>query len=142
MSMANSLESRVPMADPRLVRFALHTDFNLKLKGGATKWVLRQAVSDIIPADVLNRRKVGFDTPAEAWMRGPHREFVRDLLLSSAAKTRGYWSAAGVRAALDNTSSPYWFDIVWKLVSIEAWATGYLDAAPAKASAELIYDLA
>src|SRR5207248_9761615 len=64
MSMANSLESRVPMADPRIVRFALHTNFDLKLRGGATKWVLRQAVSDVIPSAVLNRRKVGFDTPA------------------------------------------------------------------------------
>src|SRR5207237_844538 len=44
MSMANSVESRVPMADPRIVRFALHTNFDLKLRGGATKWVLRQAV--------------------------------------------------------------------------------------------------
>jgi len=129
MSMANSVESRVPMADPRIVRFALHTNFDLKLRGGATKWVLRQAVSDVIPPAVLNRRKVGFDTPAEAWMRGPHRDFVRDLLLSSAARSRGYWSAAGVEAVLANTGSPYWFDMVWKLVSIEAWATGFLDSA-------------
>jgi asparagine synthase (glutamine-hydrolysing) len=142
MSMANSLESRVPLADPRIVRFALHTNFDLKLKGGATKWVLRQAVSDVIPPAVLNRRKVGFDTPAEAWMRGPHREFVRDLLLSSAAKTRGYWSAAGVQAVLDNTSSPYWFDMVWKLASIEAWATGYLDSLGARAHRELTRELA
>jgi asparagine synthase (glutamine-hydrolysing) len=139
MSMANGLESRVPMADPRIVRFALHTDFDLKLKGGATKWLLRQAVSDVIPADVLNRRKVGFDTPAEAWMRGPHREFVRDLLLSSGAKTRGYWSSSGVESVLDRTNSPYWFDMVWKLASIEAWARGYLDAAPAWAPAEVAY---
>lgn len=129
MSMANGLESRVPMADPRVVRFALHTNFDLKLRGGATKWVLRQAVSDVIPADVLNRRKVGFDTPAEAWMRGPHRGFVRELLLSSAATTRGYWDRAGVARALDATGSPYWFNIVWKLASIEAWATRFLDAA-------------
>jgi len=137
MSMANSVESRVPMADPRIVRFALHTNFDLKLRGGATKWVLRQAVSDVIPPAVLNRRKVGFDTPAEAWMRGPHRAFVHDLLLSSAARSRGYWSAAGVEAVLANTSSPYWFDMVWKLVSIEAWATGFLDSSAAGRRREL-----
>src|SRR6267142_2196963 len=45
MSMANGLESRVPIADPRIVRFALHTSFDLKLRGGATKWILRQAVA-------------------------------------------------------------------------------------------------
>ena|SRR5436190_4288702 len=140
MSMANGLESRVPMADPRVVRFALHTDFDLKLRGGATKWVLRQAVADAVPEPVLNRRKVGFDTPAEAWMRGPHRGFLRDLLLSSAAKTRGYWDPAAVERALDATSSRSWFDIVWKLASIEAWAVNFLDApTPSVAPIELTY---
>jgi asparagine synthase (glutamine-hydrolysing) len=128
MSMANGLESRVPFADPRVVRFALRTPFDLKIRRGSTKWILRQAVAGVIPADVLNRRKVGFDTPAEAWMRGPHRAFVRDLLLSSAARTRGFWSAAGIRRLLDAETSPHWFDVVWKLLSIEAWARNFLDA--------------
>ncbi len=127
MSMANGLESRVPLADPRVVRFALHTGFDLKLRGGATKWILRQAVADVLPAEILNRRKVGFDTPAAAWMRGPHRDFVRDLLLSSAAQNRGWWTPRGVDFALNNTASPQWFDVVWKLASIEAWARVFLD---------------
>jgi asparagine synthase (glutamine-hydrolysing) len=143
MSMANSLESRVPMADPRIVRFALHTDFSLKLRGGSTKWVLRQAVADSIPADVLNRRKVGFDTPAEGWMRGPHKDFIRDLLTSSVAKSRGYWDAKGVQAMLEDKGLPYWFDVVWKLASIEAWACSYLDTPTARSSVtELTYELA
>jgi len=127
MSMANGLESRVPLADPRLVRFALHTPFDLKLRAGATKWILRQAVADVIPEKVLNRRKVGFDTPAESWMRGPHQGFVRDLLLSSKARSRGWWKPAGIEAALSDTGSPRWFDVVWKLVCIETWASVFLD---------------
>ena len=70
MSMASSLESRVPMADPRLVQFAFRTGFDVKFRGGASKWILRQAVSDVLPQLVLTRRKVGFDTPAEAWIKG------------------------------------------------------------------------
>lgn len=136
MSMANSLESRVPMADPRLVRFALHTNFSLKLRGGATKWILRQAVSDVLPENVLNRRKVGFDTPAEQWMRATHRDFIHDLLLSQAAKSRGYWDASQVRAILEKEDSPYWFKLIWKLASIEAWARGFLDAPSAAEAAE------
>jgi asparagine synthase (glutamine-hydrolysing) len=142
MSMANGLESRVPIADPRIVRFALHTDFGLKLRGGASKWILRQAVADVIPASVLNRRKVGFDTPAESWMRGPHAAFVHDLLHSSAARSRGFWDHAGVARALANTNSPYWFDVVWKLASIEAWAATFLDTAPTHAKPELVYESA
>jgi asparagine synthase (glutamine-hydrolysing) len=127
MSMANGLESRVPLADPRMVRFALHTGFDLKLRGGASKWILRQAVADVLPEEVLNRRKVGFDTPAEAWMRGPHQDFVRDLLLSSSARSRGWWTPRGLQFALDNTQSPQWFDVAWKLASIEAWARVFVD---------------
>jgi len=142
MSMANSLESRVPLADPRVVDFARHTDFALKLRGGATKWILRQAVADVIPETVLNRRKVGFDTPAEAWMRGPHAGFVRDLLRSSAARSRSFWDPAGVESVLSNARSPYWFDMVWKLASIEAWATTFLDAASAPRADALMYETA
>jgi asparagine synthase (glutamine-hydrolysing) len=129
MSMANSLESRVPIADPRVVRFALHTRFDLKLRGGATKWVLRRAVSDAIPSSVLGRRKVGFDTPAESWMRDRHPDFVRDLLLSKAARERGIYDAAAVEAHLGAPRTPYWFDITWKLASVEAWASTFLDTA-------------
>ncbi|MHB8872435.1 MAG: asparagine synthase (glutamine-hydrolyzing) [Myxococcaceae bacterium] len=127
MSMANSLESRVPLADPRLVRFAFHTPFNLKVRGGATKWILRQAVADVIPQEVLNRRKAGFDTPAESWMRGAHRGFVRDTLLSSQARERGFWSGKAIERLLSNDRHPLWFDLAWKLLSIEIWAQVFLD---------------
>lgn len=127
MSMACSLESRVPMADPRLVRFAFRTPYGLKFRAGASKWILREAVSDVIPAAVLNRRKVGFDTPAARWMRGPHAGFVRDTLLSSRARQRGLLNPTGVSRWLDNPTHPLWFDVVWKLLCVEVWAQIALD---------------
>jgi len=130
MSMANGLESRVPLADPRLVRFAFQTDFGLKLRGGATKWILRQAVADAIPEMVLNRRKIGFDTPAERWLRAHHRPFLHDLMLSSRARSRGFWDADAAEAVLTQDRDPFWFDMVWKLMSVEAWARAYLDRRP------------
>ena len=135
MSMANSLESRVPLADPRIVRFAWHTSFDLKVRSGASKWILREAVADVIPADVLNRRKVGFDTPAEAWMRGSQRGFVRELLLSSRARSRGLWNAGAVEQLLDDRS-PMWFQTIWKVLSIEAWAVVFLDGTASSVAAE------
>jgi asparagine synthase (glutamine-hydrolysing) len=119
------------------VRFALHTKFDLKLRGGATKWVLRGAVSDVIPSQVLRRRKVGFDTPAEPWMRDRHPGFVRDLLLSKAARERGLYNTAAIAQFLDTPRTPYWFDIVWKLASIEAWAATFLDTTAASHAEEL-----
>jgi asparagine synthase (glutamine-hydrolysing) len=133
MSMAHSLESRVPLADPRLVRFAFHTPFDLKMRAGASKWLLRQAVADVIPREVLNRRKAGFDTPAETWMRDRHPGFVRELLLSSRARSRGFWSPKAVERLLDNTRHPHWFDMIWKLASVEAWASVFLDGGSAGA---------
>ncbi len=127
MSMANSLESRVPLADPRLVRFAFHSPFELKLRGGATKWLLRQAVADVLPEEVLNRRKVGFDTPAERWMRTEHRGFVRETLTSSRARGRGFFLPTGIERLLDDERHPRWFDLTWKLLAIEVWARVFLD---------------
>lgn len=127
MSMANSLESRVPLADPRIVQLALKTPFDLKFNAGATKWILRQAVADAIPEQVLNRRKVGFDTPAASWMRGPHRDFVRDTLSDCRARTRGFWSPRAIELVLEDEGHPRWFDIAWKLLSIETWAKVFLD---------------
>jgi asparagine synthase (glutamine-hydrolysing) len=128
MSMRHSLESRVPLADPRLVKLAFRVPFDQKFRGGSSKWLLRQAVSDVLPADVLNRRKVGFDTPAERWMRETHRDFVHDTLLSDRARQRGWFHPNGIRALLERPTSTYWFDRAWKLLCIEVWARSVLDA--------------
>jgi asparagine synthase (glutamine-hydrolysing) len=127
MSMANSLESRVPLADPRLVEFAFRCGFDVKFRAGASKWILRRAVADVIPEEVLNRRKIGFDTPAENWMKTRHMDFVRDVLLSAKARWRGWWNPKGLEEILARGSDPLWFDIVWKALCIETWAQVFLD---------------
>ncbi len=127
MSMAVSLESRVPFADPRLVSFAFRAGFDLKFRGGASKWILRQAVSDILPQSVLTRRKVGFDTPAEFWMKGQHSGFLRDVLLSKRAAERGFWNRQTIENLLSHNSTTGWFDVVWKVFCIETWASIFLD---------------
>ena len=127
MSMANSLESRVPLADPRIVRFAAHVPFEWKFRAGASKWILRQAVSTVIPEAVLNRRKVGFDTPAEDWMKTMHADWVRDTLTGTRARSRGYFDMAGVKSLLDSPDRQNWFPVLWKLLSLEVWAQQILD---------------
>src|SRR6185436_10077023 len=104
--MANSLESRVPLADPRIVRFALHTPAEMKLRDGASKWILREAVADRIPTEVLNRRKVGFDTPAETWIKTTHKDFVGDMLLSRSARQRGLFHVRALEALLAAPTRP------------------------------------
>ncbi|AKT37581.1 asparagine synthase (glutamine-hydrolyzing) [Chondromyces crocatus] len=128
MSMAHGLESRVPLADPRLVRHAARIHPDLRIREGATKWVLRRAVADVLPPNILGRRKVGFDTPVEAWMRGKHAGFVRELLLGSRARQRGLWNQRGLAALLDAPEQENWIDVVWKAVALEAWAQLFLDS--------------
>jgi len=128
MSMAHSLESRVPLADPRLVRFAFSLPFDLKMRGGASKWVLRQAVADVLPQEVLARRKIGFDTPAERWLRGPHRDWAREVLTSRAATERGLLETRAIGALLDRPEAPQWFNLIWKALCIELWAQQVVDA--------------
>jgi len=130
MSMAVSLESRVPFADPRLVEFAFRLPFEDKIRAGASKWLLRQAVSDVLPELVINRRKVGFDTPIAQWMSGPHAGFVRETLLSRRARERGWWRPAAVEQWLGRTHHPLWTDVVWKVLCVELWAQAFLDAPP------------
>lgn len=127
MSMANGLESRVPLADPRLVKFAFRVPFDMKFRAGASKWILRQAVADVLPAKVLGRRKVGFDTPLERWMGVVHADFVRETLLSSRARGRGFWDTRALERWLGDVQRTYWCDVVWKLLSIEVWARTFLD---------------
>lgn len=129
MSMANSLESRVPLADPRMVEFAFRSGFDLKFRGGASKWILRQAVADVVPEEVINRRKVGFDTPAEQWMKSRHAPFVRETLLSRRARERGILSPRGIEELLARPDEPLWFDLTWKALTIEIWASVFLDGA-------------
>jgi asparagine synthase (glutamine-hydrolysing) len=127
MSMAASLESRVPFADPKMAQFAFGVNPDLKLRGGASKWILRQAVASVLPPLVLNRRKVGFDTPALRWMTDLHPGFVRETLLSGRARQRGFWNAAEIERLLASPATPGWLDIVWKVLSIEVWASVFLD---------------
>src|SRR5262249_18311896 len=116
MSMAVGLESRVPLADPRIVQLGFRIPFQQKFRGGAKKWILRQGVSDVLPEMVLNRRKVGFDTPVERWVRTSHREFVRDVLLSTRSRQRGFFDPDRVDTLLRSPRAPFWIDMIWKML--------------------------
>lgn len=130
MSMANSLESRVPISDPRLVKLGFRIDFDYKFKNGSSKWILRQAVSNVLPEFVLNRRKVGFDTPVRRWLTEQHRDFLVDTLTSKRATERGLWRPDSVRQLATSTGDPMWLDVAWKVLSVEVWARTMLDRAP------------
>ncbi len=79
-SMAHSLEARTPFLDHRVVRFAATVPDRLKLRSGTGKWILRHAYREVLPRELLERPKRGFDLPLDAWIRGPLRATLADVL--------------------------------------------------------------
>ena len=132
-SMAFGREVRLPYLDHRLVELSFSLPAALKLHGGWTKRILREAMRDYLPPDVrLRRDKIGYAPPQAAWLRGPLREWASDLLASDAFANREWANAADVRrmwsAFLDGDDSQE--SDVWRFLSVEGWARTFLDPPP------------
>jgi asparagine synthase (glutamine-hydrolysing) len=130
MSMAASIESRVPFLDHRLVEFAAGLPQRMKLRGLTTKWVLREAVRELLPADILSRKKMGFPVPFGMWLREGWNGVARDVLLDPQSRQRGIINPAAVERLLTahaNGSSDG-ADAIWSLLNLELWYRTHIDA--------------
>jgi asparagine synthase (glutamine-hydrolysing) len=129
MSMAASIESRVPFLDHPLVEFAAQLPPRLKLRGLTTKWILREAVKTLLPADILTRRKMGFPVPFARWLRGRGGDLARDILLDTRARQRGLTDPAAVAALIDAhaAGSRDGGDALWSLINLELWYRTFID---------------
>ena len=129
-SMAFGREVRLPYLDHRLVELAFTLPWDMKLGGGQTKRVLREAMHDFLPDSVRRRRdKVGYAPPQAAWLRGPLCEWADDLLASQRFSEREWTDAPAVLAmwrAFRDGSDQLEAD-VWRFLSVEAWARTFLD---------------
>jgi asparagine synthase (glutamine-hydrolysing) len=96
-SMAVSLEAREPLLDHRLVEFAARLPANLRLRGGSGKYLMKRALASRLPADILNRRKMGFVTPISAWLRGPLAQEALGIAQGSALAATGWFDAVAIR---------------------------------------------
>jgi asparagine synthase (glutamine-hydrolysing) len=128
-SMAVGLEARVPLLDYRLVEFALTIPSRYKISGGDTKRVLRNAVSDLLPAHTLRKPKHGFAVPTDSWFRGELRDFAYEVLLDGRSRQRGYLNSAEVeRLWSDHQAGREVRDShLWVMMNFELWARQYLD---------------
>ncbi len=129
MSMAASIESRVPFLDHHLVEFAAALPPRMKLRGLTTKWILRQAVKRILPREILTRRKMGFPVPFGLWMRGVWADAARDVLLDRRTRQRGVIDPAGTAALLDahQAGTIQGGDAIWGLMNLELWYRTFID---------------
>ena len=95
MSMATSLETRAPFLDGDLMELAFSMPGHLKIRNGERKWILKQAMKDVLPESILNRRKEGFSIPMKNWLRRELQPLMRDLLSRDRVASRGLFDPAG-----------------------------------------------
>jgi asparagine synthase (glutamine-hydrolysing) len=129
MSMAASIESRVPFLDHTLVEHVSALPGRLKLRGWQTKAVLRAALRDLVPREILTRRKMGFPVPVGRWLRGPFRPIVDEFVLGPRARARGLFDPAALRrlAQAHGTGAAEHGDRLWLLINLEIWQRLFLD---------------
>jgi asparagine synthase (glutamine-hydrolysing) len=135
MSMAASIESRVPYLDHLLVEHVAGLPGRLKLRGLTTKAILRDALDGLVPPRILTRRKMGFPVPVGRWLRGPFWPLVEELVLGPRALGRGLFEPAGLRrlAAEHRAGFADHADRLWLLLNLEVWQRVFVDGEGASA---------
>jgi asparagine synthase (glutamine-hydrolysing) len=128
MSMAASIESRVPFLDHPFAEWVARLPQRMKLRGPTTKWILREAMRERLPREILSRRKMGFPVPVGAWLRGRWRSLLDEYALSPRAAERGLFDARAVEAlAHEHLAGVNHSERLWALLTFELWARIYLD---------------
>ena len=127
MTMAASIESRVPFLDHELAGFVSSLPDSYRVKGMKTKWILRQAGRSLIPEKILNRPKVGFRVPVNKWFQGPMKDYLRDHLQGAESKTRGYYDPQVLdRVVGDHIEGRQNHEkLLWALLNLEIWHRQY-----------------
>ena len=132
MSMAASVESRVPFLDHEFVEQVAAMPGRYKLRGWQTKAVLREALRGLIPREILARKKMGFPVPLGGWLRGRYWPLVQHLLLEPRALDRGLFNPEFVLQLAREHHSGAWdhSDRLWLLINLEIWQRIFLEGEP------------
>ena len=127
MTMANSLELRVPLLDHRVLEFAASLPAHYKLRGFSLKYILKRALSKRVPTAILKRKKAGFPVPYESWMRGDLKDWLNGILLDRETSARGYFRKSTVEKLLsENASSGRYSKELFSLAVLELWHRQFL----------------
>jgi len=129
MSMAVSLEARVPLLDHELIDFVTSIPAHLKLKGLETKYIFKRAVKDLVPSEILNRPKQGFGVPVQEWINEQLRGRIRETLTEPRTRQRGYFDSRYVALLLDEHDRHRRDHSaqLWTLFMLELWHRAFYD---------------
>jgi len=135
MSMAASIESRVPFLDHELVEHIVSMPGRFKLRGLETKAVLRAALQGVVPAEILTRKKMGFPVPVGRWLSGSFWPMVQEFVLGPRAAARGLFDPSTLRRLANEHRSGQAShgDRLWLLLNLEIWHRLFVDGEDAAA---------
>jgi asparagine synthase (glutamine-hydrolysing) len=127
-SMANSLELRSPMLDVNVVEWGISLPQKYKIKGFETKHILKDVARSLVPAELIDRPKMGFAIPRAEWLRNGMREMVFDTLTDATATQRGWFNQSEVKKVINlHMSGEDKDNLIWPMVVLELWARTWLD---------------
>jgi asparagine synthase (glutamine-hydrolysing) len=127
-TMANSIEARSPFLDHRLLEWAVGLPTRLKTRPGATKYLLKKAVADWLPPELLERPKMGFGVPMAHWLRTELRDLSHDVLTDHTARSRGHFRPEAVGRLLDQHRAGVNHSTrIWALIQFELWHRTFID---------------
>lgn len=128
ITMANSIELRVPLLDHKVLEFAASLPPEYKVKGKQTKRALKAAFAKVLPPEILNRKKAGFPVPYGGWLRNGLAESVHDMLLSDRARSRGCFRFGKVESLLKaNKNNGRYAKEIFSLLVFEFWQRAFAD---------------
>jgi len=129
MSMAASIESRVPFLDHKMVEFAAQIPAGLKVRGFSGKHLVKQAMRQVVPDRILHRKKMGFPVPIGQWFRGPSVRALRSVFTSQQSKERGVFNTPEVVRLLDEHLQGVrdHSDALWTVLNFELWSRAFID---------------
>jgi asparagine synthase (glutamine-hydrolysing) len=128
-TMANSLEARSPFLDHHVIEFAASLPEKYKLRGLTTKYLLKKVLKQLLPAENLTRRKMGFGVPIGHWFRGKLQPFLRETILSESALKRGLFKPEAVKrlVELHTRNERDYSHQLWTLLMLELWFQRFID---------------
>ncbi len=123
MSMSCSIESRVPFLDHPFVEFAARVPRHMKIRNGEAKYILKRAVEDLLPRDIIYRRKMGFPTPLRQWFRDPRADGLFEALEDPAGLLASYVDRGALRSLMERhrSGSMDATDRIWRLLNLQIW---------------------
>lgn len=130
MTMAASIEGRVPVLDHRIVEFLSTISANHKIRGNTRKYLLRKVVNNHLPSVIFQKEKKGFNSPLQTWTQKGLLSLCKRIILSKKSMERGFWNTVFLNKLF--TSKPTWFSgqLIWTILIFELWMRVYIDTSP------------